>query len=183
MIRRNYFQRLSEQVPTHPTEPVSRQLELVVARRQQQLFWAGMRQGLEAREVTGRKTEACWRREVALGGGDAAAEEAERNPEVQVLQEGDKARDVQPEKVMELSQCRGSYADSDVAATTTIYVKLVKAGGLREHLGRAPTASMRFRVVVGGHAQEQVLRSKGVSASHSPHWLGEITCGLVFPAT
>eukprot|EP00961_Rhodomonas_salina_P253502 3426067-Rhodomonas_salina.2 len=58
-------------------------------------------------------------------------------------------------------------------STPTIYVKLVKADGLREHLGKPPTASMLLRVSVGGHAQEQVLRSKGVSASHSPQWFGD----------
>jgi len=66
-------------------------------------------------------------------------------------------------------------------STPTIYVKLVKADGLREHLGKPPTASMLLRVSVGGHAQEQVLRSKGVSASHSPQWDQEFTLKVPDP--
>lgn len=56
-------------------------------------------------------------------------------------------------------------------STPMIYIKVVKAEGIRQHKGRDATPSMLIRVSVAGEAQPQVLKTKHMPAGCDPTWL------------
>ena len=47
-----------------------------------------------------------------------------------------------------------------VATVPSIYIKVIKAEGIRQHKGRVPTPSMLIRVSVAGQAQPEVRKVK-----------------------
>jgi len=51
-----------------------------------------------------------------------------------------------------------------------IFIKVVKAEGIRPHKGRDPTPSMLIRVSVAGEAQPQVLKTKPMHPGTNPSW-------------
>jgi hypothetical protein len=51
-----------------------------------------------------------------------------------------------------------------------IFIKVVKAEGIRQHKGRDPTPSMLIRVSVAGEAQPQVLKTKPMNPGTDPAW-------------
>ena len=51
-----------------------------------------------------------------------------------------------------------------------IYIKVVKAEGIRQHNMQNPTPSMLIRVSVSGDAQPEVLKTKPVPAGVDPIW-------------
>ncbi len=57
-----------------------------------------------------------------------------------------------------------------VAAVPSIYIKVIKAEGIRQHKGRVPTPSMLIRVSVAGQAQPEVLKTKPMPAGSDPLW-------------
>jgi len=63
-----------------------------------------------------------------------------------------------------------------VAAVPSIYIKVMKAEGIRQHMGRVPTPSMLIRVSVAGQAQPEVLKTKPMPAGSDPLW-----CAFALP--
>jgi hypothetical protein len=63
-----------------------------------------------------------------------------------------------------------------VAAVPSIYIKVIKAEGIRQHKGRVPTPSMLIRVSVSGQAQPEVLKTKPMPAGSDPLW-----CAFALP--
>lgn len=57
-----------------------------------------------------------------------------------------------------------------MAAVPSIYIKVIKADGIRQHQGRVPTPSMLIRVSVAGQAQPEVLKTKSMPAGTDPLW-------------
>ena len=55
-------------------------------------------------------------------------------------------------------------------STPMIYIKVVKAEGIRQHKGRDATPSMLIRVSVAGEAQPQVLKTKAMPSGSDPTW-------------
>lgn len=63
-----------------------------------------------------------------------------------------------------------------VATVPSIYIKVIKAEGIRQHKGRVPTPSMLIRVSVAGQAQPEVLKTKPMPAGSDPLW-----CAFALP--
>ena len=57
-----------------------------------------------------------------------------------------------------------------VAAVPSIYIKVIKAEGIRQHKRRFPTPSMLIRVSVAGQAQPEVVKTKPMPAGSDPLW-------------
>jgi len=57
-----------------------------------------------------------------------------------------------------------------VPTAPAIFIKVVKAEGIRQHNGQDPTPSMLIRVSVAGEAMPQVLKTKPMPAGVDPTW-------------